>query len=228
MNRYYIGVIVFLMTFIALFLNSQDKALLDEKITMDKKNFIGEEESKDQLLSPDELWEARQKKEKIDILPKKNTETKVAGQQLKLSTKRAIVSSDNILSPDEIWEEQRNENYEFDLPATTPDELVVSVEQLESERAFRNLMKGDDSSLIDEMVEKSNDSLSDDFPPIESSGEVVPFELKELETLSKTRLKLTKQEEYQDPLLDPDTGLSDQVMQTPETEPPIEPDNPIN
>lgn len=218
MNRYYLSVFVVSISVLALFLGSLDKESMNEEISMNEKTPL----IKENILSPDEVWEEQQ--QKVKRVSKKDNAVATV-QQVNLPPK-AITTTSKIPDPDKIWEQQHSNNREFDLPATIPTMEVVSVEQLESESQYKTNLIEDKSIFDDDLVE--NGIANEELPAIESTSmEVVPFELKQLEALEKERK--TSNEEYQEPLLDPKTGLSDkELMQAQDTELPIESDFPVN
>ena len=137
-----------------------------------------------------------------------------------ISTKQTVLPS-----PDELWAQQHQNNREFDLPPTIPDMPVISVEQQEAESAIH-----DDTTpehhLDDPLTLDHVETIEQ--PAIESSTVVVPFELQELENTIINN-KQQNSIETEEPLIDPNTGLSDkELMQTNDSEATIESDLPVD
>lgn len=132
------------------------------------------------------------------------------------STSKALVSikQDVLLSPDELWVQQHQSNREFDLPPTIPDMPVISVEQLEVES---NSNSSEQKSDLHDPLQLSYIE-AEKRPAIESLTEVIPFELQELENAIVNN-EQQNNIEIEEPLLDPDTGLSDkELMQIEDSE----------
>ncbi len=190
-------------------------------------------EKQAKIPSPDELWKEQQtiKKQTFDTAEKIKSDItsrkKIIKENIinvnKLEERESSPNSipASIPSPDELWLLQQKENREFDLPATISDRPVITDEQktVESTVKLETEENNDSKFLLDGPYE----IIEEETLVVESSKEVVPFELRELEALSISDKNQNITEELTEPLINPDTGISDrESMQTEDIEPPIE------
>ena len=165
--------------------------------------------------TPDELWEKQQQKKvnavlETQVLEHEKTKLPVTKQEIDLVSMPDKVLQD-IPTPDELWEQQHQENRENDLPATIPDIPVISEEQRESEALAKLPGEQTDITTNKEALLELDISYQE-LPASHNFLDAEPFELRESERKAIIGITTRTDDMYEEPLLGPSTGLSDDEL----------------
>lgn len=200
---------------------------------------ISQDSSAKTLPTPDVLWEKQQ--QKIDesigthILEPEMVQRITVNEIDK--DKQNVNVTKPLPTPDELWEKLHNSEDQANsdlLPGNTPVIPVISQEQMQAEaEAKMNAQNGyietGGALLPDDPTNLGYVTEGDELPPSEDFLEVMSYEMIESEAASKILYAQSKESVFQEPLRDPQTGLSDQELMNYQSDvPAIESELPVD
>lgn len=198
---------------------------------------VSQDNSTNTLPSLNKLWEKQQqetaKSTKTSVVEPEKEKKTIINAIDKLKPDEIVTKP--IPTPDELWEQQKagkQDDSDSFLPSDTPEIPVISQEQMQAEaEALINAQYGNveaGEELPDDPDNLDNISRGEELPASEDFLEVMSFEMIESEASNKMLDQQSVVSEYQEPLIDPQTGLSDQELMSYQSDgPAIESEFPV-